>query len=526
MLALSFEAQAQSESHSQPTTPSAAPASPPLAPNRSVVDDYFGTKVTDPYRYMENQDAAEVQSWMKAQDNFTRAILDEIPGRIQLLARIRQFDSSVPKILAWQMPGGKYLVEKVQPGENTYKLYLRNGLDGSDKLLIDPEKLKLAEIDQGKGTNVLSGIAVSDDGKRAVVGIVPGGDELHGELHVIDIATGQELGDVIPQVGAEAWQPYWLPDSHSFVYGRLQKLPPGAPPAEVRQKFRAYLHILGTNPDDDRPVFGFGVVPGIEVDPSLIASVRIQPGSKWAIGILNGSVTPNSAYYIEPIEALGKTNSAWVKVADLDDGVTDIAEHNDDLYLLTYKNAPRYKILRLDARRPKLASAEIILPQSNAVITDIKPAQDALYVELLEGGFNTIGRLRYDAHPQVQLVTVPVQESAVLQKDPPADPRLPGTLLYLTSWTKAFKVYAYDPSTNKTYDTGLQPTGSYDDPTSIESVEVKIPSYDGTLVPLSIVYSRKLTLDGSNPTLLEGYGGYGWVFSPWFDPRMLAWYEK
>jgi prolyl oligopeptidase len=290
-----FAAQPQSKSNSQPTAPSAAPASPPVAPNRPVVDDFFGTKVTDPYRYMENQDDPEVQSWMKAQDNFTRSILDEIPGRKQLLARIRQLDLSVPKVRAWQMSGDKYLVEKVQAGENTYKLYFRNGLDGSDKLLVDPEKLTLAAVDQGKGANVLSGIAVSDDGKRAVFGIVPGGDELHGELHVIDMTTGQKVGDVIPQVGAEAWQPYWLPDNHSFVYGRLQKLPPGAPPAEVRQKFRVYLHVLGTNPEDDRPVFGFGVVPGIEVDPSLIASVHIQPGSRWAIGILNGSVTPNSA---------------------------------------------------------------------------------------------------------------------------------------------------------------------------------------------------------------------------------------
>jgi prolyl oligopeptidase len=338
--------------------------------------------------------------------------------------------------------------------------------------------------------------------------------------------TGKELGDVITQVGAEAWQPYWLADNHSFVYGRLQKLPAGAPPAEVRQKFRSYLHVLGTSPEDDRPVFGFGVVPGIEVDPSLIASVQIQPGSTWAIGVLNGSVTPNSAYYIEPIDALGKTNSAWVKIGDFDDGVTDIVVHGDDLYLLTYKNAPRYQILRLNARQAKLASGEIVLPQGEAVISSIKPSQDALYVQLLEGGVNKIVRIPYGAHPQVQPIALPFQGSAHLQKDPPADPRLPGTLLYLTSWTRAFKAYAYDPVANKTYDNHLQPTGPYSDPSSMESVEVKVPSYDGTLVPLSIVYPKKFKLDGSNPTLLEGYGGYGWVFWPWFDPEKLAWYEQ
>jgi prolyl oligopeptidase len=121
---------------------------------------------------------------------------------------------------------------------------------------------------------------------------------------------------------------------------------------------------------------------------------------------------------------------------------------------------------------------------------------------------------------------LPIKASVDLLTDPPTDPRLPGTLLYLTSWTHAFKVYAYDPTTNKAADTRLQPTGPYDDPTNIESIEVKVPSYDGTLIPLSIVHPENLKMDGSNPTLLEGYGGYGWVWQPWFDPRMLAWHEK
>lgn len=517
----------QSTSNPQPVAPSSTRSAPPAAPVRPVVDDYFGTKITDPYRYMENLSEPEVQAWIKDQDSFTRATLDEITGHKQLLARIRQLDLSVPEVVAWQLPGGKYLVRKVQAGESTAKLYLRSVLDGQDVLLVDPEKLTLAPVDQGsKGTSVISGIAVSDDGTRAVVGIVPGGDELHGELHVIDMTTGQELGDVIPQIGAEQWQPYWLPDNHSFVYGRLQKLTLGAPPAEIRQKFRSYQHVLGTNPEQDRAVFGYGVVPAIQVDPSLIASVQIQPGSKWALGAINGSVTPNSAYYIEPIGELGKSNGAWTKIADFSDGITDVVIHDNDLYLLTYKNAPRYQVLRVNAQRPDLASAEVVLPQSEAVVSRIKPAQDALYVQLLEGGVERVVRLPYGAHPKVQSISLPIQASALIQKSPPADPRLPGTLLYLTSWTKAFKIYSYDPATNKATDTHLQPAGPYDDPSQLESTEVKVPSYDGTLVPLSIAYPRKLKLDGSNPTLLEGYGGYGVVLSPWFDPRMLAWYEK
>ena len=198
-----------------------------------------------------------------------------------------------------------------------------------------------------------------------MVGIVPGGAEANAELHVIETASGRETGDVLCRgVGAEAWDPHWLPDNRSFVYGRMQTLRPGAPATEARQKFRSYLHVLGTDPEKDPPVFGFGVVPSIVVDPSLIASVSTQRGSRYALGVLNGSVTPNSAYYIAPVDSIGKPNPTWRKVADFADGVTDIAIHGDDLYLLTYKDAPRYKIVRIDARRPDLASSEIVVPPS------------------------------------------------------------------------------------------------------------------------------------------------------------------
>src|SRR5208282_2813641 len=109
-------------------------------------------------------------------------------------------------------------------------------------------------------------------------------------------------------------------------------------------------------------------------------SVKTQPGSRYALGVLNGSVTPNSGYYIAPVDSISKPNPTWRKVADFADGVTDIAIHGDDLYLLTYKDAPRYKILRIsiNARKFDLASSEIIVPPSGAVIAGMSPAQDAL----------------------------------------------------------------------------------------------------------------------------------------------------
>jgi prolyl oligopeptidase len=164
----------------------------PVAPVRPVTDDYFGTKVVDPYRYMENLQDPKVQAWMKAQNDYTRAVLASIPGRQQLLERIVELDQSVPQVFAGRLPGDLYMVGKMLPSDNTWKLYLRPGLNGQDRLLVDPEKITLAPADQGKGKNVIGGLAVSNEGQYIAFGIVPGGDELHGELHVIEAATGRE----------------------------------------------------------------------------------------------------------------------------------------------------------------------------------------------------------------------------------------------------------------------------------------------------------------------------------------------
>ncbi|HET6205200.1 MAG TPA: prolyl oligopeptidase family serine peptidase [Terracidiphilus sp.] len=495
---------------------------PPVAPIKDVVDDYYGTKVPDPYRYMENLKDPEVEAWFKGQNAYTRAVLNAVPGRAKLLARIRELDQSVPRVFAARLPGDVFLIWKRLPNEDTGKMYLRNGVNGTDRLLLDPEKIKLSSEDQAKGKNQIGNTSISDDGKLMVVAIMPGGSETNNELHVIEIATGRELPDVVAHGAcAEGLCASWLPDNHSFVYGRLQDLPAGAPPEQMRQNFRAYLHVLGTDPEKDKPVFGADVVPSIEVDKSLIASVIIPRGSKYAIGVLNGSVTPNSAYYIAPVETLGKSGTPWRKISDFEDGVTDIAVQEDDLYLLTYKDTPRYKVIRTDARKPELASGQIVVPPGQAVVTGLYRAKDALYVSLMDGGIGRLLRVPYGASTTPESIPLPFDGSIYLS----SDSRVSGVAMYAITWTRAGRIYLYDPQSKKVTDTGMQPKGPYDDPGNLESVEVKVPSHDGTMVPLSIVYKKGLKLDGTNSTLMEGYGGYSISITPYFDPTQVAWYE-
>ena len=180
--------------------------------------------------------------------------------------------------------GDLYFYQKVAAGENTLKLYLRHGLSGEEKLLVDPEKITVTASSQGKGRNALSGFMVSDDGKYVAVNITPGGSENDTEIHVIDVATGRETGDVM--LRALSGVTAWLPDNHSLTYDRLQDLPPGAPRTAIRQKRRIYLHLLGTDPQKDPAVLGYGVVPSIDLDPNQEAWVLTSPGSPDAVGVV------------------------------------------------------------------------------------------------------------------------------------------------------------------------------------------------------------------------------------------------
>ena len=400
------------------------------------------------------------------------------------------------------------------------KLFIRHGLGGEDRLLADPEKIQLSPANERLGKKVLQGYAISRDVRYVAACIEPGGSENDSEIHVIEIASGRETGDVI--LRALGCETNWLPDNHSFVYGKLQPMAPGSPEIELRQKSRSYLHVLGSDPGKDPPVFGYGVVPSIKVEPDLQVSVRTPLNSHYAIGSIFADGY-GTAYYIEPAGDLGKANSAWRKVTDPFDLATGIAVHGEDLYLLTGKNAPGHKLIRSNARKPKVSSAETIVPASKVLVSGALDAQDALYVPLIDGMRGRLLRVPYGPHPHVSELDLPHEGFVHIT----GDPRLPGVWISLITWTRANEILDYNPETKRMTDiTSVWPAGPYDNPGNLESVEVKVPSHDGAQVPLSIVHTKGLKLDGSNPTLLEGYGAFSIALYPGFDRTMLAWYEK
>jgi prolyl oligopeptidase len=497
-------------------TDTAVAQGPPVAPVTNVTDTYFGVAVSDPYRYMENLSDPAVAAWMKAQNDFTHSMLGRIPGRKGLLARIQELDDAVAARVesVCRLPSDRYFYLKRLPQDNTPKLYMRRGLTGRETLLVDPENFTRAT---GK-PYAINYYDPSLDGKHVAYGISAAGSE-DAVLHVLETATGKEVDKPIDraQFGWIAWRP----DGESFFYNRLQKLEPGMPATERYQKSRMYLHVLGADAEKEQPVFGFEISPLVKMETADIPGISVTPNSKYAVGVVEHGTRRELTLYAAPLASVGRPKTPWRKICDVGDDVTRFDVSRGEIFLSTHKKSPRFEVIKTSLARPNLGTAETVVPAGEAVVTGLAAARDALYVRLRDGSISRL--LRVTVRGKTEQITLPFDGSVWLVA---TDPRLDGTLLELATWTKAEQIYAYDSRTKKITNTGLQPLGPFDAPENLESVEVKARSSDGTMIPLSIVHRRGLKLDGANPTLLSGYGAYGFSRDPSFDPRLLAWFEQ
>ncbi len=486
---------------------------PPETPVRDVKETFFGTEVTDPYRWLEDLKSPEVSSWMRAQNDYTRAMLDRIPNRDKLRERIAELDDSGVRVNGLQSFGGRWFYLKQVAGEDNRKLYVREGADGTERLLLDPQ------------TRTANGVhfsidyfQASPDGKLVAVGISPGGSE-NSVLHVLDVSGGKEVGPSIDR--AQFGAVYWLPDNRSFFYNRLRKPAADDPRTSYYLNSRDYMHRLGDDPEKDVAVFGNGLSPNVTMTESDFPFVAVPPGSKYAFGVIAHGVQNENTIYVTSLESLHDASASWRKIADVGDEVTGFDVHGDHVYLLSHHEASRFKVMSIDLPKDEVAHARVLLPASEAVVTGIQAAADALYVQKLNGGLGRLWRVPYEGGAVTE-IKFPY-DGAI--REIFVNPAEPGVYVRFASWTKPPLFFHYDPKTNALTDTKLRPPSPVDF-SGIESEEVKAKAADGTMVPLSIVHQRGLKMDGSHPTLLHGYGSYGITYDPDFDPTTLAWLER
>ncbi len=484
------------------TLAEAAPAGPPVAPLKPVVETLWGVPVTDPYRWME-QEGPEWKAYALAENDYARKVLGAIPGRDALYDAISH-NSGVLVALAGAQVAGDYVFTEVRPPQaETFKLYVRTGVGGADRLLLDPDRFAPA------GSHAsLDWWAASNDGKHVVFGVSPGGSE-ESVAHIMVTETGALLAETIDRT--QNGSPGWTDDGRGFFYNRLQ----GGLPPDSLDKFKlstSWYHALNTDPAADIKVLAKGTSPDVEVADIDFPVVGATPGSDVAIGLLISGVQNEISAYAASVADAAAGKPAWRRICAPADSVTGLAVHGDDIFLLSHDGASRYKVLKTTAASPGVASAKLAVPKSGSVISGIGAAKDALYITDLNAGLGGIRRLAWDG----TLTTIPMPFAGAIG-GVFVDTLHDGCWFALEGWVQPPTVFYIAPD-GKVTETNLSPKPPID-ASSYTSEETFCTAADGVKVPLSIVYKKGLKRDGSATLLLDAYGAYGITEDPGFLAR-------
>lgn len=485
--------------------PAAGPT-PPGAARRPVVDEYWGVKVSDDYRWLESWDDPEVRAWSDAQNAATRAVLDALPGRSAIQARVEALMRGASVSFGGLLRRGSVLFAiKRDPALQQPQLVVLPSLadPGSARVVLDPNVL------DPTGHTSIDFFEPSRDGSLVAVSLSVGGSE-SGDLHVFRVATGAQAFEVIPRVngGTAGGSVAWTPDGKALYYTRYPR-PGERPPADLDFYQQVYLHVLGTPTERDTYCTGKELprIAEIRLDtpdegPAVLAAVENGDGGELAF-------------------FLRRPDGAWAQVAAFADGVVDAAFGPDgSLYLLSHHGAPRGKVLRLAPGEAKLASASVVVPEGDGVIQGLLPTATRLYLAEILGGPSRVRWVGLDGAPG-GLVAVPEASSVwqVVREQGDA------VLLNVEGYLRPAAWFRWAPKSTALEPTALTRT-SVADFSDCEVVRATATSKDGTKVPLSILKRRATALDGSNPTLLTGYGGFGIATRPSFSDVRRLWLEQ
>jgi prolyl oligopeptidase len=493
-----------------PSVPAQVCGNPP-ARTAEVVEAKFGLTLSDPYRWMEGNDNAELATWLRTQGDCTQRYLGRIAARDGLLKRLRELGLGTSSLSGMQVAGGRSFFQQVSAGEQLPKLVVREA-DGKRRVLVDP-----ATRGQGDSHASVNAFAPSPDGKLVAYDLALGGGEV-STIRVMDVATGVDRPDGIERVWGELGA-QWLPDGKSFLYTQMAPPSPGTDPMLNMQ---VRLHVLGRPVASDVPLLGAGVNGSLSVAPEEFLSIEVVPGTSWAIAVLGGAHR-ESRVAVAALAALDRTGAGktpWQKVADYADQVEDVFVHGDRLYMSTFKDASNRKIVSVALASPDLSKARVELPESpDAIIVSFAGARDAAYVETMVNGRARLMRVPWGAAPSAIGLPYDGWIDSIA-----TDPLRDGARFDLKGWTHPAAFYDVGPNGMVTAtDIVATTTADY---ANIEVQELEVRSADGAAVPLSILYPKDLPLDGAHPAILSGYAAYGTSLTPNFNASRLGWLER
>jgi prolyl oligopeptidase len=484
---------------------SAKPSRPPAIPTRKddVVDRLHGVDVPDPYRWLEDGDAPEVQRWTEAQNAATRRALDRVPGRAALERRLWELyeigSLGVPVSRSRGTLGRRYFYTRRDGKQNQPVLYVRDGVDGADRPLVD------VNGDRADGTRALDWWVPSDDGARVAYGVSDDGSE-ESVLRVRDVATGRD-SDEIPRTRACSLA--WTPDGRGFYYTRYPA-PGEVPPAEVKYHRAVFLHRLGDDPGHDRKLFGDGR------DMTDWPGVDLSPDGRWlAITVAQGW----SKAEVHLVDTRAGGRPVPVPVAAGEEARFQVIEVLDDrIYLFTTSGAPRGRVYAVDPGRPARANWREIIKQDADVLESVVYFKDGLAASYLH---DAAARLRIYAADGGERGEIALPGLGALTglggaRDAPE-------LFYgFTSFFTPTAVYRSGGAGSELW----RRLEARIDPSGYEVERVLVTSRDGSKAPLFLAHRKGAPRDGTQPALLSGYGGFDHSTLPVWTPAAIPFLEQ
>lgn len=461
-----------------------------------TVDNYFGTAVPDPYRWLEDDYSEETANWVKAQNQVTQNFLSQIPYREQMKNHLMEIVNYPKEGAPWKK-GDRYFLYRNDGLQNQSVLYYKNTLDGEPVVLLDPNKLS------EDGTVALSTLDISDDGNYLGYAISRNGSDWQ-EIFVKNIETGEVLNDHLVWVkfSGIAWK------DDGFFYSRFPE--PKNELSGVNENGQLYYHKVGTDQKEDQLAYEDRTNPNLSFSADVV--------NKRYLVIYGSESTSGNSLYFKDLE---KKNAQFVKVVDSyedDYGVVD--EIGGNLIVMTNHDAPEYKVISIPMETPA--------PEN---WTDLIPAAKEVLAGVSHIGQRLIANYTKDARSLVKIFDENGKFLSNLDNEVigsiggfAGEPEDVETFYTVTSYITPASIYRYDITNNKS--------------TLYKKSEIKFnsdeyvteqkfyTSKDGTKVPMFITHKKGIKMDGSNPTLLYGYGGFNISLTPGFSVTRIAWLEQ
>jgi prolyl oligopeptidase len=479
----------------------------PPARRGDVVDDYHGTTVVDPYRWLEDVDSPETRAWVEAENRVTFAYLEQIPERERIRKRLTKL-WDYPKYGAPFKKGGRYFLFKNSGLQNQSVLYTQSSLTAEPVVLLDPNTLS------ADGTVALSTVAFAEDGRTMVYGTSGSGSDWQ-EFRVRDVTTQQDRSDHLQWIKFSSAA--WTHDGAGFFYSRYPQPAAGADPLlEVNRNQKVYYHTLGTDQAADRLIYER------PDHPDWGFSVGVSSDGRYAVyTVWLGTDRRNRVYY----QDLGdpqhpRLDAPVVRLLDeFDAAYGFIGNDGPVFYFHTDHTAPHGRVIAVDTRRPEQSAWRELVPQAPDVIEGSQIVHNTFVIRYLHDAYSQLRLFALDGRPLGD-VPLPTLGSIVQVTGERRDDEM---FYAFTSFLYPTTIFRHDFTTGRSA-VFKAPEIAFD-PSGYETAQVFYHSKDGTRVPMFLTYKKGLKRDGSNPTYLYGYGGFNVNMTPGFAIGVVAWLE-